>query len=399
MGRLKTFVRANKVATYFLVVGTLLGIGALWLQSGDEYYIPGFVTLIKLLGLIAISVAIVMISSSAKRSVFANIGVLMVLIFGFELVCFLMLGMPQKEKKDFGLPFVTPDHISAHLGTVPYSDSVYHETMISGVDTVFDVRYSFDGNSLRITPDHDSTKQKFAAFYGCSIAFGLGLNDNQTFPYYFQQNSDYNAYNFAYSGYGTNHMLARLQYQDIKEVVTEKEGVGFYIFFWDHIERAIGSMQRYTEWVSNAPYFYMKEGKLTRDRAFKDGRYKTSKFYEKIYQSSIIKYFNVNFPLSLNESHFDLVSEMILQSKEEFKKQSGSDEFYVIIYPTYQDLNTEEFNQFISLLDQKKIAHIDLTKNYIYNEESTLGGDPHPNANTNEILSKRLITELNKLKK
>lgn len=399
MGRLKTFFRANKVATYFFVVGCVFGLGSLWLQSGDEYYIPGYATLIKLVGLITISVAVVIISSSAKRALFANIGVLMVLVFGFELICFLLLGLPQKEKKDFGLPFVTPEHISAHLGTVPYSDSVYHETKVLGADTVFDVHYSFDENSLRITPDHDSTKQKFAAFYGCSIAFGLGLNDNQTFPYYFQKNSEFNAYNFAYSGYGTNHMLARLQYQNIKEVVSEKDGIGVYIFFWDHIERAIGSMQRYTEWVSNAPYFYMKDGELTRDRAFKDGRYVISKIYEKMYQSSIIKYFNVNFPLSLNESHFDLVTEMIRKSKEEFKNQSGSDEFYVIIYPTYQDLNNEEFSQFIHLLDKKGISYIDLTKNYIYNEKSTLGGDPHPNAKTNEELSKRLIKELNKLRK
>jgi hypothetical protein len=194
-------------------------------------------------------------------------------------------------------------------------------------------------------------------------------------------------------------MLARLQYQDIKEVVKEKDGIGLYIFFWDHIERSIGSMDRYSKWVSNAPYFYMKGDELVRDRAFKNGRYLTSKIYEKLYQSSIINYFNVSFPLSLNEDHFDLVTEMVKKSKEEFKEQTGSDKFYLVIYPSYTEVDKEQMKSFLQLLDDKGVEYIDLTKNYIYTGESTLRGDPHPNANTNELLSKRLFEEIKKKEK
>ena len=399
MKAITTFIKSNKIAVYILLIGIVFGGGSLWLQSKEEWTIPAYLTVMKLLGVIALSLAVVMISSKQKKSILANIGMILFLLFSFELICFFMLGMPNKEKKDFSLPPVSEDHISAHLGTVPYADSVYRNLKTEGTDTVFDVHYTIDGNCMRTTPGHDSTKQTFAAFYGCSIAFGFGLDDDETFPYYFQQNSPYNSYNFAYDGYGTNHMLARLQYQNINEVVNENDGIGVYLFFWDHIERAIGSMDRYVKWVSNAPFYYMKDGDLVRDRSFKDGRYVTSKIYEKLYQSSIINYFSVGFPLSLNENHFDLVTEMVLKSKQVFKEQTGSEEFYLVIYPSYSKVEKESMNTFLQLLEKKGVEYIDLTKNYIYNAKSTLGGDPHPNAKTNEILSKRLIEEIKKKKK
>lgn len=346
--------------------------------------------------MIALALSIFLISARAKRNILANIGMILVLLISFELICFFLLGMPQKEIKDFSLTPLPPEHIGTQLGTVPYSDSIYHDVFISGADTVFDVRYSINEHNIRITPDYDSTKTKFAAFYGCSIAFGFGLNDDQTFPYYFQKNSAYNAYNFGFTGYGTNHMLARLNYQNMNEVVSEKEGIGVYVFFWDHIERAIGSMDRYVKWVSNAPYYYMDDNKLVRKKAFKDGRYYTSKIYEKIYQSSIINYFEMGFPISLNEQHFELVTEMVLESKKEFEKQTGSKEFYLVIYPSFANPDKEDLQLFLRILKRKGVDCIDLSANYTYGSKSTLKGDPHPNAATNELLSKRLINELTK---
>ena len=119
-----------------------------------------------------------------------------------------------------------------HIGTVPYGDSIYHDFKIQNADTIFNVHYSFDKNCTRITPDFDSTRTKYALFFGCSLAFGYGLNDNQTLPYFFQQISNqYNAYNYAYEGYGTNQMLARLEYQDLSKQVKGKDGISFLYLF------------------------------------------------------------------------------------------------------------------------------------------------------------------------
>src|SRR5690606_28869674 len=122
-----------------------------------------------------------------KKYIVSNIFLLGTFLLVLELICFVLLGSPDKHKKKFGLPNVSDDHVANNIGTVPYPDSVYHEIKIKGNDTVYNVYNTIDENWKRVTPDFDSSRSKYALFFGCSIAFGHGLEDNQTFPYYFQQ--------------------------------------------------------------------------------------------------------------------------------------------------------------------------------------------------------------------
>src|SRR5690606_27914837 len=140
--------------------------------------------------------------------------------------------------------------------------------------------YHIDSYNKRITPDFDSTKSEYALFFGCSIGFGYGLDDNQTLPYFVQKQSGANAYNFCVSGTGTNHMLAQLQARDLSKQVREKEGTAYYIFFWDHIRRSIGSMNRYAQWLHYTPYYQFEGKKLVRNKMFTNGRPCISYLYE-----------------------------------------------------------------------------------------------------------------------
>jgi hypothetical protein len=234
-------------------------------------------------------------------------------------------------------------------------------------------------------------------FFGCSIGFGFGLEDDQTLAYQVQEQSkNTNSYNFCISATGTNHMLAQFQYRDLSKQVAEKDGCGYYIFFWDHIYRAIGTMHRYTEWLHLAPYYEMKDGKLVRNKSFKDGRAFISGMYERLYQTNIVKYFEADLPLKLNESHFDLVSEMVLETKKEYEKQFGNDKFYLVFYPNYVAYTPEEMRIFQSYLTKKKIKFIDLSKVITYQGKYTLGGDSHPNAETNKLIANYLLRQKKK---
>lgn len=360
-----------------------------------EYEVSGALRLISYAAILLIISALFMVFVKAKRTILLNLTVLSGLIMLLEITCFFLLGMPAAIKKDFSIPVLPDDHIARNIGTVPYADSVYHAQLIHGSDTVFDVHCSIDQFCKRITPDHDSTRQKFSLFFGCSIAYGFGLEDNQTLPYYFQKiSNDCNAYNFGYSGYGTNHMLASLDYHDFSKQVPEKDGSAFYIFFWDHIYRSIGTMSRYCDWLHNAPYYEMKDGSLVRNGMFKDGRYITSKVYESIYQWNTLKKFEVDFPLKLNDSHIDLVAEMIKESEIRYAEKFGNHNFYVVIYPSFKKYTAQEMEKFKSCLDQKNIKYIDISDFIEYTEERTLGGDPHPNAATNEILAEEIVKRI-----
>ena len=57
----------------------------------------------------------------------------------------------------------------------------------------------------------------FSSSLGCSVTFGLWVNDDETMPYVAQYASHYRPYNYGVSGYGPHHMLAQLQSRELKK--------------------------------------------------------------------------------------------------------------------------------------------------------------------------------------
>lgn len=395
--RFKSFIKANKRTFIVLLLGLISMFCFNVTKNGIGSEIFGWLRLWKYLSFLVVLVSFYILFLKGKRVIFANLTLVVLLVLLLEIILFFVLGMPSAFKKDFSIPNLPENHIARQVGMTYYADSVYHDIKLNGTDTVFDVHYSIDHLNKRITPGFDSTKKNYALFFGCSIGFGYGLEDDQTLAYQVQeQGESINSYNFAISGTGTNHMLAEIQYRDLSKQVAEKDGCGYYIFFWDHIYRAIGTMTRYTEWLHLAPYYKMQNGKLKREKLFKDGRPFVSDMYERLYQTNIVKYFELDLPLKLNDSHFDLVTEMVLETKREYEKQFGNDKFYLVIYPNYVAYTPEQMQIFKSYLKKKKIKFIDLSHKIVYQGKYTLPGDAHPNAGTNKLIAKYLLQETKK---
>lgn len=396
--KFKSFVKANK-RTFIVLILALISLFCYNVTKngiGDEIF--GWLRFWKYASLLAVLTTFYLLFLKGKLVILANLTLIALLLFLLETTLFFILGMPSAFKKDFNIPDLPENHIARQVGATYYPDSIYHDVKVVGNnDTVFDVQYSIDHLNKRITPDFDSSKTDYALFFGCSIGFGYGLEDNQTLAYQVQEQSpNTNSYNFCISATGTNHMLAQFQYRDLSKQVAEKDGCGYYIFFWDHIYRAIGTMHRYTEWLHLAPYYEMKDKKLVRNKLFKDGRPFISGWYERLYQTNIVKYFEADLPLKLNDSHFDLVSEMVLESKKAYEKQFGNNKFYLVFYPNYVVYTPEEMQIFKSYLTKKKIKFIDLSKVITYQGKYTLGGDSHPNAETNKLIAKILLQRVKK---
>nr|WP_294861245.1 hypothetical protein [uncultured Fluviicola sp.] len=398
INKFKSFFKANK-RTFIVLILALVSLFCFNVtKNGIGTEIFGWLRLWKYLTLLVILTTFYLLFLKGKRVILANLTLVALLLLLVETTLFFVLGMPSAFKKDFRIPDFPESHMIRQVGAMYYPDSIYRDVKVIGNnDTVFDVHYSIDHMNKRITPDFDSSKTDYAIFFGCSIGFGFGLEDNQTLPYQVQQQSpNTNSYNFCISATGTNHMLAELQYRDLSKQVAEKDGCGYYIFFWDHIYRAIGTMHRYTEWLHLGPYYEMKDKKLVRNKLFKDGRPFISSCYERLYQTNIVKYFKTDLPLKLNERHFDLVSEMVLESKKVYEKQFGNDKFYLVFYPNYVTYTPEEMRIFKSFLTKKKIKFIDLSKVIIYQGKYTLGGDSHPNAETNKLIANILLQRVKK---
>ena len=85
-----------------------------------------------------------------------------------------------------------------------------------------------------------------------------------------------------------------------------------------------------------------------------------------------------------------MVTEMILESKKEYKKQFGNDNFVVVIYPTYKKYTPQQMKSFLGYLKKKKIKYIDLSKFIKYDGSHTLKGDPHPSSETHAMIANEL---------
>ena len=349
----------------------------------------------RYLGYLFIALLVFRIGVKTKLFIIHNIAMIVTIFIILEIVFYSLLGAPTRQNKGFKMPDLDETDIQRYIGYVPGADTVINDVFVVEGDTSFNVDYSIDKYRKRITPRIErSENSEYALFFGCSIAFGYGLEDDETIPYYYQLNGDIASYNFAYNGHGTNHVAARLEQGDLNEQVNEKSGKAFYLFFWDHIARSVGTMKRHTSWLHFAPYYYMENDSLMRDRMFKDGRPITSYFYESLYQSSILEYFNVDFPLSLSEKHFDLVAEMIKYSKDHYAQQFGNHEFYTVIMPTYSEQNPEGMKSFIEAVERKGVDVIDLSNEIDYGSKYTLKHDSHPNAFFTKIFSEKLHNKI-----
>ena len=287
-------------------------------------------------------------------------------------------------------------HADTLLGYRPDSDtfSVGKKMFLDTV--VYDMAYHLDSHGHRITPDSLTTNKKFAAFFGCSFTFGDGLNDNETIPFYFSKNSKaFKGYNFGYSGYGPNQALIKLQHDSLNKIITEKDGIGFYVFIHDHINRTIGSMNNFMMNKGRAPCFEIEGQDLVYRGLFKYVYPQRSSIYKKMGENGFCRYFKIGHPFRLGDEHFELTGRVLEEVAKEYQKKFRNDNFYVIMYPSISQKDYEADEKIINYLKKKKIKYLDYRK--LFNpttRDYSIHHDDHPTALANDVLTKQIIKDL-----
>ena len=309
-----------------------------------------------------------------------------------EWICGIVL---EKQAKD--APKIEgPTHsmmFDKDLGYKPKPNTTHTGTRTKDGQIIYSITYTTDANSLRITPmDTVKSRIKFAQFYGCSMTFGEGVQNNETLPYYFAKfDNTYRPYNFAYSGYGPHQMLARLETENVKKIVKENTGIAFYIFINDHVSRVLGTLTNFGYNGGEVPYFHKVDNQLKHDGLIKDARKFRSWVFRQLLTSNILKLFKIGYPFKIKEKDYELTAEVMAEASREYKRQFGNDDFYVIIYPT-----TVDSSLIINLLKQKGVKVLDYSNLFNPLEKKyAIPYDEHPTALANEVLIKQLVKDIN----
>ncbi len=278
------------------------------------------------------------------------------------------------------------------LGYRPLANQAVTVHKTAGAATVYRVTYRFDGRHRRDTPAAAGEgTEHFAIFMGCSLVFGEGVEQRETLPYHFGVHSPrHRPYNYGFSGYGTQQMLALLEEGGLRSEIEEPRGVLVYLYSGFHVPRVIGSLRVFNGWGAHMPYYFVDEaGVLRRSGTFTSGRPWTSLWFWAAGKLRLGRLLNLDYPKRRPE-HYELVARIVEASRDRFRELFPGSHFLVVYYP----LGSRD-EQVPARLEQRGIRVLDYGDLLDASDPSLrIPGDGHPTAKAYETIARRLAAEV-----
>ncbi|MCC6795006.1 MAG: hypothetical protein IT366_07790 [Candidatus Hydrogenedentes bacterium] len=286
----------------------------------------------------------------------------------------------------------------SYLGYKPIPN---HETTITfsyNGELINSTTYTFDEFGRRETPrppDAPAPDHSMLVF-GCSFAFGSCVEGDETVAARLAQGlPDHIVYNYAYGGYGTQHMLAILERNELNEEFEAPPDVALYFFIPAHIRRAYGSMIVITRWGEFFPcYTPDATNGLIRNGSFHTSDNLRVSLYHLLAREQFMKHYKIDLPIRIGESQIEYTVALIDAARRRFRDISGSDRFYVVLWPKHprDEISSKAI---IPRLERAGIRYLDYTD---IPEAFAPGGltpyDLHPSASLHEAVAKRAAQNL-----
>jgi len=155
-------------------------------------------------------------------------------------------------------------------------------------------------------------------------------------------------------------------------------------------------MKTFNSFAKFFPYYSLdSRGELVRRGSFQSGRPGLSRLYEWLGKSEIVRRSGLNLPLGIHDEHIRLTARIIEESRNDFRAQFKSEDFYVLFYPSSRspitpDLIAHLTKAGIRVLDYSALIDPDAPDNRV--------GDGHPSAKAHLAVAKKLVEDLKVLR-
>ncbi len=241
-------------------------------------------------------------------------------------------------------------------------------------------------------PEGLNYTKKPIVIFGCSYAYGFGLDNEQTFSYKLSHLTKRPVYNRAVAGWGFQHMLNQVRQNKFYIDVPEPEYV-IYIMINDHFRRLyVPSFM--TECLLDETYnlrYERKDKKLI----LKKEKNALLEFIHRLYITQKIEHFYINNILLKSdnyEQYFSFALQHLVESKNEMKKHWKNTKYVVILYQTFP-----HDNLFIEQLKKNGFIVISLKYDYNLNLHTPeyMSQDYHPKEQAWDLLTKKISESLN----
>ena len=217
-------------------------------------------------------------------------------------------------------------------------------------NVLYDAKYSINSNSRRMNPIDDNTQRtKGLLFLGGSFTFGEGVQDNETFPYYFSKIAKkFIPYNISVQGYSLSDLFYHLNLKEeglFKNIPKAQDNIAIYYFIGHHIRRSTYPLTAFIEienlnhdpnkqrklkdWYEDKPFYFVKDNELELKGIFRE-RVLKNKIYS---QLSKLKILSMTGIADFVETSFNLQDFKVLINKmhERLKVNMNVSKFFIII--------------------------------------------------------------------
>lgn len=147
------------------------------------------------------------------------------------------------------------------LGYAPVPGRRVSARKYHGDTLLYDVSYTIGPDGLRDTPGPDQATV-CVVFFGDSITFGEGVNDQETMPAFLAAATGGRAQarNFGFSGYGPHQMLAAIESGLLEKTVSCPPTHFVFLTIFTHVARSAGL----ASWDPHGPRYRLDGGAVPR---------------------------------------------------------------------------------------------------------------------------------------
>ena len=333
---------------------------------------------------------------SAVKVFCINVGFLLFGLAFFESFLQLQSAIDQPPAEQVQVKNHSP-YFAPHknLGYAPVKNSTIRSTATIGKKMVYDVQYTINEQGYRITAPVQAQHDESILFFGCSVTFGKGLNDPETFPYMVNKGigKQFNVYNFAFEGYGTHQFYAALDFNLIDPIVHDQPKYAIYTVIPDHIRRIVNL----TKWGKYDPRYVLNANdEVEFSGYFGDDSIKNEK---KSFFKDTYTYKQLFSKHSLNSRDVDLFLTMTDGAREKLRSKYAACEFHVVFWddPYEEQWLVEEMLEGLAKkgINVHRISQI--LPNYLDNPQRYQINPPyeaHPSALANTYISRYITSNI-----
>ena len=281
-------------------------------------------------------------------------------------------------------------------------------------DTIFNTSYNLiaDSGANSIGMNHragfrsSTNDSSELVFLGCSITYGEGIHDQETFAYQAGQLSNTSSQNFGFSGFGTQQAY-NIYLNKYARGTDSKKRTFIYSFIPDHIMRA----KCVYPWNINDPYFEVSGDSLQLKGKATDfsGYAKAHKYTRYLSLMNSFTFINdittsvvtAKAAKALNDADYRRV--VLMLSNMQKSIAAGGNQFIVIYWDKYKwkeaddakVLDKARIDREMEALKQQGVTVIKASEIFDINNTSYfIKGDGHPTAEANKLIAERIAKQV-----